>query len=104
VVVRQAIREQIAAQMPEPRVSGRFSTFPSAYNEIRDAAFNRRMIVADYVGRAAAAFAVFDSQGEVNWEELMEKEPPISDLVRGGFAKERLRGGGHGEWQIRRLR
>lgn len=99
-----SIREAIAEQMPEKRVSARFSTFESAYREIQDAAFNRRMLTADYVGRAAAAFAVFDSAGEVMWDDLMEKEPPISDLVRGGYAKTRLRGTGHGEWAIRRLR
>jgi hypothetical protein len=104
VAISRVIREEIAAQMPEPRLSGKFSTFQSAYDEIQDAAFNRRMITREYVGRAALAFAVYDSQGEVLWEEIMQKEPPISDLVKGGFAKSRIRGREHGDWQIVRLR
>lgn len=98
------IRQEIADQMPEKRVQARFTTYESALSEIEDAAFNRRMTTREYVGRAALAFAVFDSHGEVLWEEITEKEPPISDLVRGGYAKSRLRGRGHGEWQIVRLR
>jgi len=104
VVVDARIRQEIADQMPERRVSSQFSTFPSAFSEIKDAAFNRRLTPRDYVGRAAFAFAVFDSQGEVLWDEIMEKEPPIGDLLRQGFPKQRLRGRGHGEWQIVRLR
>ena len=102
--VDPAIRRQIEAQMHEPRLMGRFNTFASALKEIEDAAFNRRMITRDYVGRAALAFAVYDSQGEVLWDEVMEKEPPISDIVLGGYQKERLRGREHGDWQIVRLR
>lgn len=98
------IRQEIADQMPEKRLQSRFTTFESAYREIEDAAYNRRMTVREYVGRAALAFAVFDSQGEVMWEEITEKEPPISDLRRPGFPKDRLRGRGHGEWQIVRLK
>jgi len=104
VVIRAEIREAIAEQMPEKRLQSRFTTFPSAFSEIEDAAYNRRMTTREYVGRAALAFAVFDSQGEVLWQEITEKEPPISDLVMGGYAKSRLRGRGHGEWQIVRLR
>jgi hypothetical protein len=62
------------------------------------------MIVREYVGRAAAAFAVYDSHGEVLWDEIMEKEPRISNITLGGYQKERLRGREHGEWQIVRLR
>ena len=102
--VRQDIREAIAEQMPEKRLQSRFTTFPSAYEEIDVAAYNRRMTTREFVGRAALAFAVFDSKGDVLWEEITEKEPPISDLVRVGFPKDRLRGRGHGEWQIVRLR
>ena len=104
MVVNARIRQEIADQMPEKRVSSRFTTFQSAYSEIEDAAFNRRMTVREYVGRAALAFAVYDSQGEVRWEDITEKEPPISDLLRPGFPKDRLRGRGHGDWQIVRLR
>lgn len=104
MVIPRVIREEIADQMPEPRVAGRFTTFPSAMKEIEDAAFNRRMITREYVGRAALAFAVFDSQGEILWDDITEKEPPISDLVLGGYRKERLRGREHGPWQIVRLR
>lgn len=104
MAVPRVIRQQIADQMPEKRISSRFHTFPTAFQEIEDAAFNRRMTTRDYVGRAALAFAVFDSQGELFWDDIMEKEPPIRDLVRLGFEPDRLRGEGHGKWQIARLR
>lgn len=104
MAVPERVRHEIAEQMAEPRISSRFNTFPSAFAEIEDAAFNRRMTTRDYVGRAALAFAVFDSHGEILWDEIMEKEPPISDLVLGGYQKERLRGRGHGDWRIVRLR
>lgn len=104
MVVPRVIREQIAEQMPERRLSSRFSTFPSAFQQIEDAAFNRRMITREYVGRAALAMAVFDSHGEVLWDEITEGEPAISDIVLGGYQKRRLRGREHGEWQIVRLR
>lgn len=102
--VSEDIRAQIAEQMPERRIYGRFATFESAYKEIEDAAFNRRMITREYVGRAALAFAVFDSHGEVMWEEITEAEPAISNITLGGYQKERLRGREHGPWQIVRLR
>lgn len=98
------IREEIADQMPESRISSRFWTFATALGEIEDAAYNRRMTTRDFVGRAALAVAVYDSMGEVSWEEVTEWEPPMSDLARHGFPKDRLRGRGHGNWQIVRLR
>lgn len=104
MAISERIRQEIAEQMPEKRLQSHFTTFKSAFDEIQDAAYNRRMTTREYVGRAALAFAVFDSHGEVLWEEITEKEPPISDLVRPGFPKDRLRGRGHGEWQIVRLR
>lgn len=104
MAISRVVRDQIADQMPEPRLSGKFSTFRSAYEQIQDAAFNRRMITGEYVGRAALAFAVFDSHGEVLWDEITRREPPISDLVMGGYAKSRIRGREHGDWQIVRLR
>lgn len=104
MAVPRVIREQIAGQMPEKRVSARFHTFPSALSEISDAAYNRRMTVRDYVGRAALAFAVYDSDGEVLWDDIAELEPSVTDIVRPGFDRERLRGYGHGPWQIVRLR
>lgn len=102
--ISQNLRQEIVEQMPEGRISSRFSTFPSALREIEDAAYNRRMITREYVGRAALAMAVFDSQGEIMWDEITELEPDISDLVKGGFAKARMRGRGHGEWHIKGLR
>jgi hypothetical protein len=104
MAISRVIREEIVDQMPEKRLSARFTTFQSAYDEIQDAAFNRRMLTAEYVGRAALAFAVFDSHGEVLWDEIMRREPPITDLVMGGYAKSRIRGREHGDWQIVRLR
>lgn len=104
MVIPRVIREEIAAQMPDPRLSSRFSTFASAFKEIEDAAFNRRMITREYVGRAALAFAVYDSHGEVLWDEITEREPSISNITLGGYRKERLRGRDHGDWQIVRLR
>lgn len=104
MAVSNDIRAQVQAQMPEQRVRAQFTTFPSAWREIQDAAYNRRMIVREYVGRAALAFAVYDSQGEVRWEDITEDEPTISNIVLGGYQKSRLRGRGHGQWQIVRLR
>ena len=104
MAINERIRQEIAEQMPEKRLQSRFTTFESAYREIEDAAYNRRMLVREYVGRAALAFAVYDSQGEVLWDEITQKEPPIGDLLRPGFLKDRLRGQDHGEWQIVRLR
>ena len=60
MAVNERIRQEIHEQMPEPRLSSRFSTFRSAFEAIEDAAYNRRMITREYVGRAALAFAVFD--------------------------------------------
>lgn len=102
--IPRRVREEIEAQMVERRLSARFHTFPSALAEISDAAYNRRMTVRDYVGRAALAFAVYDSDGELVWDEITEKEPTMTDIVRPGFDRDRLRGEGHGKWQIVRLR
>ncbi len=104
MAISEDIRAEIAEQLPEPRVSARFYTFESAFEAIETAAYNRRMRTGDFVGRAALAFAVFDSDGDLTWAEATEKEPPMRDLLKLGFDRDRLRGGGHGKWQIARLR
>lgn len=104
MAINRKIRGEIGAQLPESRVSAKFHTYPSALAEISDAAFNRRMTVRDFVGRSALAFAVYDSEGEVMWDEISMMEPPMTDTVRLGFPRDRLRGRGHGSWQIARLR
>ncbi len=104
MAINRRIRGEIGAQITESRLSAKFHTYPSALAEISDAAYNRRMTVRDYVGRAALSFAVYDSEGEVMWDEITELEPPMTDIVRLGFPRDRLRGRGHGSWQIARLR
>jgi len=104
MVVDKNIRLEIQDQMVEPRIRTQFTTFPSALAEISDAAYNRRMTTREYVGRAALAFAVYDSQGEVSWEDITAGEPGMTNIVLGGHRKFRLRGREHGDWQIVRLR
>lgn len=96
-------RDKIISALPEDRIGRKFETFPSAIELIETAAFNRRMRVEDYVGRAALAFAVHDSDGELTWEQAADKEPPMADLRRKGMARRRLRGRNFGPWTIEGL-
>jgi hypothetical protein len=96
------IREGIEADFPEKRVSTPAHTFPSALTLINTAAYNRRMKTAEYIGRAALAFAIHDSQGEDDWETATELEPTMFNLLT--RERVRYRGRGFGKWQIVRLR
>jgi hypothetical protein len=97
-------RANIEADLPEVEARFHAQSFPSAIELIKIAAFNRRMTVEDYVGRAALAFAVYDSQGEITWESATDKEPPLRDLRRHNLPRLRLRGRGFGNWRIEGLR
>lgn len=96
-------RERILNDLPEPSIDKSYMTYPSAYELIKIAAHNRRIPLGDYVGRAALAFAIYDSAGEHTWEQISEKEPPLADRRRRGLPKRRLRGRGFGRWKIGRL-
>ena len=93
-------RAHIMRDLPEaPRII-RGASFDSAIEVIETAAFNRRMSVEDYIGRAALAVAVFDGAGEETWDSIMEKEPPLRDLRLRSLPRRRMRGRGFGGWKI----
>lgn len=94
-------RDRILTDLPEGPIPLRGATFPSAMELIKTAAFNRRISVEDFVGRAALAVAIWDSDGEHSWEEATDKEPPLRDIRRRKLPKRRLRGRGFGPWTIR---
>lgn len=96
-------REAILKDLPEGPIPLRGATFPSALEIIKVAAFNRRMTVEDFIGRAALAVAVHDAGSEIDWATACEKEPPLADLRRRGLPKRRLRGRGFGAWRIERM-
>lgn len=96
-------RDKILTDLPEDRVSVRASTFPTGLDLIKTAAYNRRMTVEDFIGRAALAVAVFDAEGDPTWQDATEKEPPLADLRRHGLPKRRLRGRNFGPWVIERM-
>jgi hypothetical protein len=97
-------RADILEDLAQARIEVRAQTFPTAYDLIKVAAFNRRMDVRDYIGRAALAFAVYDARGEVSWKQMTRLEPPMRDLRRHNLPKRRLFGEGFGEWTIENLR
>lgn len=96
-------RETIMRDLPDAPVRATFETFESAYEIIKIAAYNRRMHARDFIGRAALAMAIYDSDGELDWEKLTEKEPPIGDVRLRNVRKRRLRGRGFGPWKIRKV-
>lgn len=93
-------RANILRDMPEDPVTIKAATFPTALELITTAAYNRRMTVEDFIGRAALAVAVFDAEGDPTWEDAFEKEPPLRDLRRRGLPRRRLRGKNFGPWRI----
>lgn len=93
-------RDNLLANLPEGPITVRAHTYPTALEMIRAAAYNRRMTVEDFVGRAALAVAVHDFAGDTTWEEATDKEPPLADLRRHNLPKRRLRGRGFGPWKI----
>src|SRR5690606_5151725 len=94
------LQVQILRDLPDPMIERVYHTYPTAYELIKTAAYNRRMRVGEYVGRAALAFAIHDSEGEHTWEEISEKEPPMADRRRRKLPPRRLRGRGFGKWKI----
>ena len=93
-------RDNLLANLPEGPINVRAHTYPTALEIIRAAAYNRRMTVEDFVGRAALSVAVHDFAGDMTWEEATDKEPPLADLRRHSLPKRRLRGRGFGPWKI----
>ena len=93
-------RDKIVRDLPEVSVRLEGRTFPSALELIRIAAYNRRMSVLDFVGRAALAVAIHDQQGDITWEDATDKEPPLPDLRRWRLPRRRLRGKNFGPWKI----
>lgn len=93
-------REKIMENLPDAEVHGRYDTFTSAYEMIKIAAYNRRMTVEAFVGRAALAVAVHDFSDEITWEDATKKEPPLRDLRLGPRKRVRRRGLGFGPWKI----
>lgn len=96
-------RERIVNDLPEGKVQVRAQTFESAWELIRIAAYNRRMRPEDFIGRAALAVALFDSDGEISWEDATRREPPLPDIRRRKLPPRRLRGRGFGPWKIRMM-
>jgi len=96
-------RDNIITALPEDRIGAKFETFPSALELIEIAAFNRRIRTPDFVGRAALAFAVYDSDGELTWRQAADKEPPMADLRLKTMPRRRLRGRNFGPWVIEGL-
>ena len=97
-------RADLLNDLPQARIEVKAQTFPNAYDLIQVAAFNRRMDVKDYIGRAALAFAVYDAGIETSWKQMTRLEPPMRDLRRHGLPKRRLFGEGFGKWTIESLR
>ena len=97
-------KENIAADLAESKIEVRAWTYPRALSLIEDAAWNRRMKPEDYIGRAALAFAVHDSAGEVSWEAVTRLEPEIDDLRRRNLRRKRHFGHDFGQWEIGGLR
>lgn len=99
-----AWKERVLEELAEPRVEFPAWTFPRALSLIEDAAWNRRMKPSDYAGRAALAFAVYDSEGEVTWDAITRLEPEMHDLRRRNLRLKRHFGRGFGSWEIASLR
>lgn len=93
-------RADVLASLPQARIQVRAQTFPDAYDLMKTAAFNRRMDIQDFIGRAALAVAVYDSAGEVSWAEITRIEPPMRDLRRHNLPKKRRFGHDFGPWEI----
>lgn len=94
-------RDNILGDLPEGPVQLRGTTFTSALEIIKIAAYNRRMHLDEYVGRAALAMAVADLG--LDWAEVTDKEMPMRDLRRHKLPARRLRGRGFGPWRIKGL-
>lgn len=97
-------RADILADLPDHRVKVHATTFESAYELISIAAHNRRMTVDEFIGRAALAFAVYDSEGDTSWLAATRREPGMNDKRRHGLPRKRMFGHGFGRWEIEGLK
>lgn len=91
-------RNDVLRSLPDKKVAFRVVTFESALDLIEVAAYNRRMRVEDFAGRAALAVAAHDAG--MSWGEVTRKEPPIYDMRRHSMPAKRAYGRGHGHWSI----
>jgi hypothetical protein len=91
-------RADVLKSLPDDKVAFRLVTFTSAYKLIGDAAYNRRMKMEDFCGRAALAVAAYDA--DEPWFAVTQNEPPIHDLRRTRLPARRKYGRDHGDWQI----
>lgn len=96
-------RDEIMNDLPQTTERVWFRSYADALAIIRVAAYNRRMATPDFVARAALAVAIYDSDGELDWNKVSEKEPPMRDLRRRGLRLRRLRGNGFGPWKIKEM-
>jgi hypothetical protein len=91
-------RADVLKSLPDEKKAFRVVTFTSAYKLIGDAAFNRRMKIEDFVGRAALSVACYDA--DEPWFAITAAEPPLHDLRRNNMAPIRKYGRDFGPWQI----
>lgn len=96
-------RADILDDLAQARIQVSALTFPNAYDLMKIAAYNRRMHVPEFIGRAALAVAVFDSAGEVSFAEVARVEPPIRDLRRHNLPMKRHFGRDFGPWNIKEM-
>jgi hypothetical protein len=97
-------KADILRDLPQARIQVKAHTFPNAYDLIKVAAYNRRMSVEEFIGRAALAVAVADTKGEVTWKQMTRLEPPMKDLRRHNLPRRRLFGRGFGPWEIEKMK
>lgn len=93
-------RADLLADLPQARIEVRALTFPNAYDLMKIAAYNRRMHVQEFIGRAATAVAVYDAGEDETWGHLMRLEPPMRDLRRHNLPLRRYFGRDFGPWEI----
>lgn len=93
-------KADLLADLPQRRIAVKAHTYDDAYVLIQVAAYNRRMSVQDFIGRAALAVAVADSKGEHSWREMTRLEPPMRDLRRNNLPYKRKFGEDFGPWKI----
>ena len=91
-------RADVLRSLADEKRAFRIVTFESAYKLIGEAAYNRRMKMEDFCGRAALAVAAFDA--DEPWQAVAYREPPIHDLRRVRLPAKRKYGRDFGPWQI----
>lgn len=92
--------DTILAELPQPPINVTCHTHADALAIIKVAAYNRRMGLGDFIGRAALAVAIYDGDGSDTWDAATKMEPPLRDLRRRKLPRRRLRGTGFGAWRI----